>query len=296
VVAVSTYCEFPPEVANLPRVGGWTNTNLEQVLALDPGLVILSDAQAPLVEGKLHQLGLETLVVGSQSLQDIYDAIDSIGRAVGNVDEAKQLSGWMRSELESIEAAVRGRPKPRALVVVDRLPGTLRDIYIATGGSYLISLVEIAGGRPIAPPAKHEYAQISIEALATFDPEVVFDMVQALTTPVAVPGLSELAEDPVAVWKNLEIQAVKDGRVYAITDRRFVHPSQFAVEAARTMARRLHPEAFPERAERARPVVGERRPRPERRAPRRAREERACTRNAASPEARSAGGGGPAHR
>ena len=84
VVAVSTYCEYPPEVANLPRVGGWTNTNLEQVLVLDPDLVILSDAQAPLVERKLHALGLETLVVGSQSLEDIYQAIDSIGRAVGN--------------------------------------------------------------------------------------------------------------------------------------------------------------------------------------------------------------------
>src|SRR5574341_855132 len=91
VVAVSTYCEYPPEVAKLPRVGGWTNTNLEQVLALHPDLVILSDAQAPLVEKHLHALGLETLVVGSQSLQDIYDAIEAIGRAVGSPEEAKRL-------------------------------------------------------------------------------------------------------------------------------------------------------------------------------------------------------------
>ncbi|HJS73488.1 MAG TPA: helical backbone metal receptor, partial [Vicinamibacteria bacterium] len=165
VVAVSTYCEYPPEVASLPRVGGWTNTNLEQVLALKPDLVILSDAQAPLVENRLHALGLETLAVGSQSLQDIYDAFDSIGRAVGNRDEAKRLSDWMRSELSTIEGLVRGRPKPRTLVVVDRLPGTLRDVYIATGGSYLTSLVEIAGGKPITPKAPHNYAQISAEAL-----------------------------------------------------------------------------------------------------------------------------------
>jgi len=50
VVAVSTYCEYPPEVKSLPRVGGWTDTNLEQVLGLSPDLVILTDAQAPLVE------------------------------------------------------------------------------------------------------------------------------------------------------------------------------------------------------------------------------------------------------
>jgi len=245
VVAVSTYCEYPPEVAKLPRVGGWTNTNLEQVLVLDPDLVILSDAQAPLVEGRLHALGVETLVVGSQSLEDIYKAIDAIGRAVGNVEEAKRLSGSMRSELAAIEAAVRGRPRPRTLVVVDRLPGTLRDVYIATRGSYLTTLVEIAGGNPITPEAPHNYTQISAEALAVFDPEVVFDMVQALNAPVAVPGMSELAEDPTAVWRTIEIQAVKDGRIYTLSDKKLVHPSQFAVQAAWEMARRLHPDATP---------------------------------------------------
>src|SRR3990172_2766488 len=141
VVAVSTYCEYPPEVAKLPRVGGWTNTNLEQVLVLDPDLVILSDAQAPLVEGRLHALGVETLVVGSQSLEDIYKAIDAIGRAVGNVEEAKRLSGSMPSQFAAIEAAVRGRPRPRTPVVVDRLPGALRDVYIPTLISYLTTLL-----------------------------------------------------------------------------------------------------------------------------------------------------------
>jgi iron complex transport system substrate-binding protein len=245
VVAVSTYCEYPPEVERLPRVGGWTNTNLEQVLVLDPDLVILSDAQAPLVERRLHALGLETLTVGSQSLQDIYDAIDSIGRAVGNQEEAKRLSSFMRSELAAIENLVRGRPRPRTLVVVDRLPGTLRDVYIATEGSYLTSLVEIAGGKPITPEAPHNYAQISAEALVVFDPEVVFDLVQALSAPVTVPGVSELAEDPTAVWRTVEIQAVKDNRIYPITDKKFVHPSQFAVQAAWEMAKRIHPDAMP---------------------------------------------------
>jgi iron complex transport system substrate-binding protein len=245
VVAVSTFCEYPPEVDKLPRVGGWTNTNLEQVLALKPDLVILSDAQAPLVESRLHALGLETLAIGSQSLQDIYEAIDSIGRAVGNRDEAKKLSEWMRTELSTIEDLVRGRPRPRTLVVVDRLPGTLRDVYVATGNSYLTTLVEIAGGKPIKPEASLNYTHISAEALVVFDPEVVFDLVQALNAPVAVPGVSELAEDPTAVWRTVEIQAVKDGRIHPIPDKKFVHPSQFAVQAAWEMARRLHPDAMP---------------------------------------------------
>ena len=245
VIAVSRYCEYPPEVDSLPRVGGWTDTNFEQVVMLAPDLVILTgiDAQAPLMEPKLKALGIDTLAVGSQSLADIYDAVERIGIAVGREEAASALVSQMRAELDGIRARTRDAPKPRVLVVVDRLPGTLRDIYIATEGSYLTELIEIAGGAPIMPPAPHNYMQISAEALVAFDPEVIFDMVQALTTPAVVGG-GELSEDPVAVWQAIRVDAVKHDRVYHLRNKLFVHPSQFAVDAAREFARRLHPKAF----------------------------------------------------
>jgi iron complex transport system substrate-binding protein len=246
VVAVSTFCDYPPEVAKLPRVGGWTNTNMEQVLALSPDLVIFTDAQAPLVEDRMQSLGIRTLSVRSQTLGDIFDGIEAIGKAVGNAEKAGALRAGLEAELRDVEAATRGLPRPSVLVVVDRLPGTLRDLYVATGDSYLMSLVTVAGGTPIRPEASHEYVRISSEALVSMDPEVVFDMVQALNAPVAVPGMSELAEDPTAVWKTVPIRAVRNHRVFSLTDKSLVHPSQLAIRTAREMAKRIHPEAFSE--------------------------------------------------
>ena len=109
VVAVSRYCEYPPEVENLPRVGGWTDTNLEQIIALEPDLVMLTgvDAQAPLMEPKLHALGIETLAVGSQSMADIFESIETIGEAVGHEVQAKKLVGEMRAELDDIRRRTR---------------------------------------------------------------------------------------------------------------------------------------------------------------------------------------------
>ncbi len=245
LVAVSNYCEYPPAVESLPRVGGWTNTNLEQVVALEPDLVILTgvDAQAPLMEPKLHALGIETLAVGSQSMADIFASIETIGEAVGREAQARKLVNEMRAELDDIRRRTRELPRPKVLVVVDRLPGTLRDIYIATEGSYLTEIVEIAGGEPITPPAPHNYMQLGAEALVVFDPEVIFDMVQALTTPT-VAGGGSLSEDPTEVWGSLSVRAVENDRIYPLTNKLLVHPSQFAVQAAREFARRLHPEAF----------------------------------------------------
>lgn len=243
VVAVSRYCEYPDGVRDLPRVGGWTDTNFEQVLGLAPDLVIFTDAQAPFLEGRLQALGVRTLSVGSQSLDDIFQAVEAIGGVVGHGAEAKRVAAEMRAELQAIADATAGRPRPSVLVVVDRLPGTLRDLYVATGKSYLTSLVEIAGGDPITPEAQHNYTSLGTEALLSLNPEVVFDMVQALISPVATSGTTALAEDPMAVWKTVPIRAVLNGRVFSITDKRLVHPSQFAVITAREMAKRLHPDA-----------------------------------------------------
>jgi iron complex transport system substrate-binding protein len=245
VIAVSSYCEYPPEVESLPRVGGWTDTNLEQVLSLAPDLVILTgvDAQAPLMEPKLTALGIETLAVGSQSLDDIFGAIMTIGEAVGKAPNAEALVSQMRRELEAIRVKTQGLPRPKVLVVVDRLPGTLRDMYIATGESYLTELIEIAGGEPIRPEAPHNYMNLSTEALVVFNPEVIFDMVQALTKPTVVGG-GKFAENPVEVWNAIDVRAVEQERVYHLTDKRHVHPSQFAIGTVREFARRLHPEVF----------------------------------------------------
>ena len=80
VVAVSSFCEYPPQAKDLPRVGGWQNTSLERVASLEPDLVIMTDAQAPFVQDHLQALGIRSLVVGSQSLDDVFSSITEIGR------------------------------------------------------------------------------------------------------------------------------------------------------------------------------------------------------------------------
>src|ERR1051325_2178468 len=91
VVAVSQYCTYPEDVKNKPRVSGWDKTNLEQLTALRPDLVIGVDAQAPFLEDKLNSLGIRSLFVKTQTLADVYGSIGEIGRATGHKNEAAAL-------------------------------------------------------------------------------------------------------------------------------------------------------------------------------------------------------------
>jgi iron complex transport system substrate-binding protein len=237
VVAVSQYCTYPDDVKNKPRVNGWDKTNLEQVMALKPDFVIGVDAQEPFLRDKLTGLEVRSLFVKSQSLADILASIGEIGRATGHESEATDLSAKTQGEIDAVRKAVANRPPPRVLCVVDRVPGTIRDLYTATRGSYLDELISVAGGESIAPQAEHGYGKITKEAVLTLNPEVIIDMVQG--------SKGNFGEDPVAVWSELgEIRAVRDKRIYSMTDPSVIHPSQFVGHTAQVFARALHPESF----------------------------------------------------
>ncbi len=246
VVAVSTFCEYPPQAKALPRVGGWQNTSLERVLSLEPDLVVMTDAQAPFIQDRLQALGIRSLVVGSQSLDDVFSSIIDIGRAVGRGAESRRLAQRVRAEFEDVRRRTADLPRPRVLCVVDRLPGTLRDLYVATKGSYFADLIEIAGGQPLLPPATHNYVKITAEAVVSLNPDVILDMVQAVAAPVTlIAGNTKLAEDPSGVWRDLDnVRAVEEGRVYPLRDTQLIHPSQFVGKTARQIAEFLHLEAF----------------------------------------------------
>ena len=243
VVAVSEYCIYPADVVNKPRVSSWGSTNLEQVTALKPDLVIGVDAQESFVRDKLDAIGVRSLFVKSQTLADVYVAMTDIGRAVGHVSEATELAERTKNEVEQVRAAVANRQQPRVLCVVDRVPGTLRDIYVATRGSFLDELIGVAGGESIAPPAGSGYGKITKEALLTLNPDVIIEMVQA--------SKGKLAENPKAVWQELaELGAVSAGRIYSVQDDTAIHPSQFIGKTARLFAQYIHPDVFPDTSER----------------------------------------------
>lgn len=237
VIAVSQFCTYPDDVKNKPRVNGWDKTNLEQVMALKPDFVIGVDAQEPFLRDKLTRLGVRSLFVKSQTLAHIMASIGEIGRGTGHEREATELAAKTQGEIDAVRKMVGDRPHPRVLCVVDRVPGTIRDLYTATKGSYLDELIRIAGGESIAPEAEHGYGKINKEAVLTLNPEVIIDMVQG--------SKGNFGEDPIAVWNELaEVRAVRDKRIYSMNDPSVIHPSQFVGHTAQVFAKALHPESF----------------------------------------------------
>ena len=235
VVGISDYCTYPSEVRNLPALGGWLNPNLEKLAGLRPDLVIIDQGQATFVEDKFRELGLHVLETTDLNLADMYKAMAALGRATGHEAGAGKLVNQTREGLARVERKLAGVPRLRVVVIVDRTPGTLRNLVAATSGSFFAELVEIAGGELATPASKSGYTKLGNEDLLAENPEAILDFTQGQK--------SQFAGDPLDAWREMpELKAVRGRRVYEVDEDYVPHASQRVVQTAELFAKLLHPE------------------------------------------------------
>ena len=236
VVGVTDYCSYPPEVSKLPSVGGWDGGSLERVSALRPDLVVVDDAEGALVEDTYRKLSLRLLIVPLHNVRDVYRAMSQLGEATGHPQEAAKLVAATRDGLARVSQKTAGLPRPSVVLIVDRTPGTLLELYTATAGGYLGELVEIAGGRIAVVAAKDGYGKLSQEALLAANPDVILDFVHG--------AIGRFSGDFMDAWRELpELKAVRGGRVRAVNEDYVPHASQRMVQTAELFARLIHAQA-----------------------------------------------------
>jgi iron complex transport system substrate-binding protein len=235
VVAVTEFCLYPPEARSLPKVGGWSTPSVERVAGFRPDLVALSDAQAPFLKDSLEKLGSHIEVVKSQTVADAFQAMMALGKATGNERQAAELAAHTRAALETVRRRAGPLPHPTVLAIVDRTPGTLRDLYAVTSGSFLAELIEVAGGRVAVGSTRAGYGRISKETVLELNPDIILDILPA--------SQGSAGPHPESAWGELpELGAVRRGQVHVVREEFVPHDSQMIARTAALFAHLLHPE------------------------------------------------------
>ncbi|HHI81103.1 MAG TPA: hypothetical protein ENK02_14145 [Planctomycetes bacterium] len=238
LVAVTRFCDYPPEVRALPKVGGYIDPSLEAIVRVAPDLV-LGLGEHEEVLAKLRRAGLRCLALDERDLEGIFGSLLRIGEVCKIPGLAEAKVAQLRAILAAARARVRPRGTPTVLVSVGRHAGqgALGTVYAAGPKTFLGQLLEIAGGKNLAPAGGAAFPPLSTEGLLGLDPEVIFDL---------VPGLEEqgLSEAKIlSDWKKLPgLQAVKTGRVYVLGKSWAVRPSPRFPKVLEAFIRGLHPE------------------------------------------------------
>ena len=238
VVAVSSYDDFPPEVRRLPRVGALLDPDVERILALRPDVVLTYGSQDAL-EAQLARAGIRTFSYRHGGLDSLFRTMGDLGGLTGRTAEVARRVADIRQQLDAIRARVRGRPRPRVLLVFGREPQTLKQLYVSGGAGFLHEMLEIAGGVNVFADVARESVQPSHETLLARAADVILEI--RATRPVAT------GDEPRerGTWAALaSIPAVRSGRIHFVSGEYLVVPGPRVGLATEAFARVLHPEAF----------------------------------------------------
>jgi len=238
VVGVSTYDDFPPETKSLPRVGALLDPDTERILSLRPDLVIVYGSQTEL-EGQFARAGIRVFAYRHSGVDNVLQTIRDIGRLTGHVADGDRVARDLRAQLDSTRARLRGRPRPRTMLVIGRDAAALRGIYVSGGVGFLHELLDIAGGDDVFGDIRREAVQPSNETMLVRAPDVIIELHPGDPPPV------ETLQKERAVWKLLaSVPAVRNGRVHLLYGGYLVAAGPRLARAADALARVLHPEVF----------------------------------------------------
>jgi len=237
VVAVSSYDEFPPEVRSLPKVGALLDPDIERIFEMRPDMVVVYGSQSH-VQTQLERAGLRTFSYRHGGVATTLDTIRELGDASGRRQEAAALVTSLQARLDSIRERVKGLPKPRTLLVFERQPDTLREIYASGGVGFLHEMLTIAGGTNVFADVSRESVQPSLETLLGRAPDVILE--------VRATGLLDRSGSAGAdAWSAISsVPAVKNRRVHLLRGDYLVVPGPRLAMATEAFARALHPSAF----------------------------------------------------
>lgn len=227
VVGVSVDSDYPPAASKLPVVYTLNGPVLEKILALKPDLLISAAIVPQTTVNKLRSLHLRVLVTDPSDISGILHDITLVGDAAGiPKTAAKEVAGLQRRISAVTRAVATTRTRPTVFYELDK------TLYTVGHGSFMDSLISMAGGRNIAAGINNPYPQLSAETLLADNPQVILLGDAAYGTTVAGvaarPGWSALS-------------AVKHHRVYPFDDNLASRPGPRIVDGLEKLAALLHP-------------------------------------------------------
>ena len=221
VVGRTAWCDYPAAAKAVPNLGDGISPNLEAILATRPDLVLLyHSTRNAETAARLREAGIPALRLNTDALADVGRVARLLGRVSGRRRGADSVAATFDTALASATAPAGGHAPKVLLLVWEQPPMTVGR------GSFLSELVERAGGRNLFDDVTVSAGTVSIEAVATRDPDLVLT---ASDGPAAFVSRPE--------WQV--VRAVRERRLLRVNGSEFNRPGPRAPGAIRQLASRL---------------------------------------------------------
>jgi iron complex transport system substrate-binding protein len=246
VVGVTDDCDYPEQLLvqlktkKTITVGGYWNTSVDTIASLKPDLILVSShactvktdycktgcsrrcEEATKVAKKLERLGFNVLTLSPHSLDDVLEHILLVGKATGNLAEARVLVASLEQRVDAATANLNcGSELPKVYFEVWNSP------YISVNSkTWIGNVISLAGGKNVFEDSITEWPIIQPQEIVKRNPDVmVFPVISR------VPrfwGSFETVTKRKG-WQN--ITAIQNGRLYEVPRDYISRPGPRLVDA-----------------------------------------------------------------
>jgi iron complex transport system substrate-binding protein len=232
-----------PDICARPEVGRLTgrgNTaNLELVLVLKPDLIIDSGSvdgtYVSLADRVQQQTGIPYALLDGRFAK-IPETYRTLGALTGQREAAQRLADSAQTTMETITRRIAHVPADkRPLVYFARGP---RGLETGLGGSINVETIEFLGARNVAGETRGGLANVSIEQVLLWNPDIIVTIDKAFAENVRKD----------AAWST--VPAVRNGRIHLSPKLPFgwidFPPTVNRLIGLWWLAKLLYPGQFPE--------------------------------------------------
>ncbi len=225
---------YPEEALETTDLGGmWDGIPVEDILALEPDLVLAGEIFSADAIAELRDLGLNVYwQANPDDFDGLYDNIRDIAVLTGTEGQAEELIGNLSGRVAALE---------EKLADVEELPLVFYELdasepanpWTTGAGTFISYVIARAKGTNLGDSLEGDWVQISSEELIAQNPDVI--LLADAPYGVTVESVSERAG-----WS--EIKAVVEGEVYPFDPFILSVPGPRLIDGYEQVSEILHPE------------------------------------------------------
>lgn len=234
LVGRTDYCNYPEQTAQVPSVGDLLSPSVEQIVALDPQIVLISTLGQLQIIDALESAGITLFYINEPgTMEGTYQMITMVADILSAEREAVTLIDGMKELIEEVQSVVRQEKAVSTYYVAGF--GQWGD-FSATGDTFLHEIITLAGGDNIASDGNNW--TYSLERLIMHDPEVII-------LPATWGSTFEQTLEAFSSFEAYQgLTAVKQGRIYDVEADILNRQGPRSALAVKLLAQILHPEQF----------------------------------------------------
>lgn len=224
LVGRGEYCNYPAEVLEVPSVQSGMETNLEQIIALKPDLVIMAKMAQPKEQADaLVEAGIPVAVTDAADIAGTYKAIELIGTLTGKQEQAAAVVADMQARFDALREKVAGAQAQQT--VYFEVSPLQYGLWTAGQNTFMQEIAQVLGLKNAFEDVSG-WAEVSQEQVLARDPDYI-------VTVAMYFGEGPTPEEEIvarAGWDKLK--AVQNNHVILLDSDEISRPGPRLIDAA----------------------------------------------------------------